>query len=62
MRPLHAACIALVLLAGSAVAAAQDTGGSAMGKDALTVPSVIREPFTGDLPQIRERGILHALV
>jgi membrane-bound lytic murein transglycosylase MltF len=62
MRLLHALCTVFVLLAGHVAATAQDSGGSAMSKDALTVPSVIREPFTGDLPQIRERGILRALV
>jgi membrane-bound lytic murein transglycosylase MltF len=62
MKPLHALCTALVLLAGGVAAAAQDSAGSAMSNSALTVPAVIREAFTGDLPQIRERGILRALV
>jgi membrane-bound lytic murein transglycosylase MltF len=49
-------------MTGSFAAAAQDVDRPALSTDALTVPSVIREPFTSDLPQIRERGVLRALV
>ena len=49
-------------LLGAGATCAAEPDGSAASEAALVVPSVIREPFTGDLPQIRERGILRALV
>ena len=51
--------IVLMLLCTTA-ADAQDI--SASDPDTLLVPSVIRDPFFGDLPQIRKRGVLRALI
>jgi len=53
---------AILWLAAAGGALAQEAERSASAEDSLVVPSVIREPFTGDLAQIRERGILRALV
>ena len=54
----------LALLA-SAVAA-QETSGASPGTGEvpreLVIPAVIAAPFTGDLPEIRDRGTLRALV
>jgi len=62
MKVFRNPCAGLCLLAAASPALAQDTTGSADSADALILPSVIGDPFTGDLPQIRERGILRALV
>ncbi len=51
--------IALCLLCMPA-AHAQDI--SASDPDTLLVPSIIRDAFLGDLPKIRKRGVLRALV
>jgi len=59
MRTTATALISLLLLTGLAEYAEEQTASDA---DSLVLPEIIREPFTGDLPQIRERGILRALV
>jgi len=55
---------ATALLGLAMLASAQTRADEHMASDpgTLTVPAVIRAPFTGDLPQIRERGVLRALV
>lgn len=49
----------VVLLAGTGTHAGEPAASDA---ETLIVPEVIRGKFVGDLPQIRERGILRALV
>ena len=57
-RGLRRVALALCLLIPSSVLA-NDTAGHA---EELVLPDVVAKPFLGDLPEIRERGILRALV
>lgn len=58
LRPAASFLLVLVL-AGGAVQAGDEAADDAQS---LVVPEVVRKPFTGDLPEIRKRGILRALV
>lgn len=54
--------VALLLAAGASVGASEEIPSSQDEPGESVVPAIISEPFFGDLPAIRERGILRALV
>ena len=56
------AATVLIALAITSSVTAQDDDQGASAADTLDVPSVIRDEFKGDLPEIEERGVLRALV